>query len=138
MFRKVIIGIVILYLASVLVASGYTLFSVQREVRSLLVEKYREHFRASSALISSFFAEIQSDLLTLADHESVRARDDTLFTSFLEADEDTFQYHYSEAEQDIIDLFSAYRDRHSNVGSVYMGRANGSFVRSHPRSRPTR
>jgi response regulator RpfG family c-di-GMP phosphodiesterase len=138
MFRKVIIGIVILYLASVLVASGYTLFSVQREVRSLLVEKYREHFRASSALISSFFAEIQSDLLTLADHESVRAQDDTLFTSFLEADEDTFQYHYSEAEQDIIDLFSAYRARHSNVGSVYMGRANGSFVRSHPRTRPTR
>lgn len=138
MFRKVIIGIVVLYLLSVLVATGYTFFSVRNEVRELLVEKYREHFRTSTALIGGFFEEIQADLLTLADHESVRTRNDSRFTSFLEAEEETFQYRYTEAEQDIIDLFHAYQARHPHVGSVYMGRANGSFVRSHPRTRPTR
>lgn len=88
--------------------------------------------------LSSFFDEVESDLSALASNEIVRTRDDHDFTSFLEADELTFQYRYQETEKKIIDIFNTYRLTHRYVNSVYMGRENGSFVRSHERERPTR
>ncbi|NIX16808.1 MAG: chemotaxis protein, partial [Gammaproteobacteria bacterium] len=78
------------------------------------------------------------DLEGIAQDKFVRSRDDGNFTSFLNADENTFQYDYGELEQHIISIFNGYRTTHPYVHSVYMGRENGSFVRSHPRARPTR
>jgi hypothetical protein len=88
--------------------------------------------------LGSFIEEVEGDVNALTANELVRTRDDSHFTSFLEADEKTFQYHYSEIENKIIDIFNAYRVTHRYVSSVYMGRENGSFVRSHPRESPTR
>lgn len=68
----------------------------------------------------------------------VRNPKDEAFTSFLNADEKTFEYHYSVEEQQIIKIFNEYRLNHPYVNSVYMGRENGSFVRSHPRTSPTK
>ena len=87
--------------------------------------------------LSRFFEEVEGDVLSLAANPVVRTRDDRDFTSYLGADEATFTYHYGEAEKRIIDLFNTYRTTHRYVNSVYMGRENGSFVRSHPRERPT-
>ena len=70
--------------------------------------------------------------------ETVRSRDDRDFTSFLNADEKTYKYNIREPEQKIIDILNNYRVTHPYVNSVYMGRENGSFVRSHKRERPTR
>lgn len=88
--------------------------------------------------LSSFFAEVGNDVSTLAANELVWTRNDRDFTSFLNADEKTFEYHIQEPEQKIIDIFNNYRMTHPYVNSVYMGRENGSFVRSHKRARPTR
>jgi PAS domain S-box-containing protein len=88
--------------------------------------------------LSSFFDEAESDVNAIVANELVRTRDDRNFTSFLDADERTFQYRYQEIEKKIIDVFSTYRATHRYVNSVYMGRENGSFVRSHKRERPTR
>jgi PAS domain S-box-containing protein len=87
--------------------------------------------------VTSFLKEVEYDVLTLVANEAVRTRDDATFTSFLEAEEETFEYHYGPAELAIIEVFDSYRTSHPYANSVYMGRENGSFVRSHPRARPT-
>jgi len=88
--------------------------------------------------LTTFFNEVIWDLNVLTEDETVRTRDDSDFTTFLDADEKTFVYRIGESEQRIIDLFNNYRRTHPYVNSVYMGRENGSFVRSHKRRRPTR
>jgi len=87
--------------------------------------------------LTSFFQGVEADLRALTLNEFVRSRDDDPFTSFLQADPETFEYRIGELEQRIIDLFHHYRTTHRYVNSVYMGRENGSFVRSHKRAKPT-
>jgi signal transduction histidine kinase len=89
------------------------------------------------AMNDIFFAA-ESDVYNLVANEIVRSRDDRNFTSFLRADEKTFQYHIRPPEQKIINIFNSYRMTHRYVNSVYMGRENGSFVRSHKRAIPSR
>lgn len=88
--------------------------------------------------LTSFFRNMEHDLEAIAQNEIVRSRNDQKFTNFIDADEDLFQYNFSELEQKIIAIFNRYRTTHPYVHSVYMGRENGSFVRSHKRARPTR
>ena len=88
--------------------------------------------------LNSYFYQVEEDLNELVSNETVRSRNDQKFTNFLEADPDTFQYDIGPLEQKIIDIFNRYRQAHKYVNSVYMGRENGSFVRSHKRARPTK
>ncbi|MBW2673132.1 MAG: hypothetical protein JRD89_06910 [Deltaproteobacteria bacterium] len=81
---------------------------------------------------------MENDINALAANEAVRASDDRAFTNFLNANEKTFKYNIQEREQKIIDILNNYRVTHPYVNSVYMGRENGSSVRSHKRARPTR
>lgn len=87
--------------------------------------------------LNTFFTEVENDINSLASDESVRTRADGSFTNFLHADEKTFIYSITGSEQKIIDVFNNYQHTHSYVHSVYMGRENGSFVRSFKRERPT-
>jgi signal transduction histidine kinase len=91
----------------------------------------------ASFAVASLFDDVSADLDALCVLPAVRYRDDSRFTSFLRADEKSFRYDYSPEEFAIIELFSAYRETHPHVSSVYMGRESGAFVRSHPRTRPT-
>jgi len=88
--------------------------------------------------LNAFILDVESDVRTLVANEDVRTRDDRNFTNFLHADERNFQYQIGDSEQKIIDIFNNYLRTHSYVNSVYMGRENGGFVRSHKRQRPTR
>jgi len=88
--------------------------------------------------LSNFIREVEQDISELLLHEIVTDPDDTGFTSFLNASEETFTYHIGEREARIIKDLNAFRLTHPSVNSVYMGRETGTFVRSHPRSRPTR
>jgi two-component system sensor histidine kinase/response regulator len=102
-----------------------------------IAEDYQNQLKPIDFALSTFFKDAESDLRMLAANEFVRSREDRDFTNFTEADEAIFQYAYGPLERDIINLFSAYRETHDYVGSVYMGRENGSFVRSHKRAKPT-
>ncbi len=88
--------------------------------------------------LNSFFADVANDVAALAADETVRSRDDRAFTNFVNADERTFRYQVGTLERKIITILNNYRLTHPSVNSVYMGRKNGAFVRSHPRERPTR
>lgn len=87
--------------------------------------------------LTRFVRDVENDLRVLAADARVRTPDDGEFTSFLRADEKTFAYRTGPREQEIIDLFRTFKQYHPHVNSVYMGRENGSFVRSHKRERPT-
>ena len=88
-------------------------------------------------IIEELLLHYEEDLTALSLNELVTSREDAEFTSFLNTDEETFQYSIGELEQSIINLFNNYQISNSHVNSVYMGRENGSFVRSHPRERST-
>ncbi|UCD81328.1 MAG: HAMP domain-containing protein, partial [Desulfobacterales bacterium] len=88
--------------------------------------------------LASVVKGVETDLATIAASELVRSRNDADFTNFLEADPETFQYNIGKTEQNIITIFNDYRTHHPYVNSVYMGRENGSFVRSHKRNRATK
>ena len=85
-----------------------------------------------------FLEEVERDLLCLAADQRVRSRNDHDFTNFLNADEGSFEYHIGALESEIVEILNAFRVNHPHVNSVYMGRENGSFIRSHKRPRPTR
>jgi signal transduction histidine kinase/HAMP domain-containing protein len=87
--------------------------------------------------LTNFIREVEHDVQALAENELIRSREDINFTSFLTADESTFKYNIGELEQSIISVLNTFRTTHPYVNSVYMGRENGSFVRSHPRNQPT-
>jgi methyl-accepting chemotaxis protein len=87
--------------------------------------------------LSNFIGEAKYDVLALSLNDNVQTRDDSRFTNFLNASEDTFRYSYTPQEQEIIAVFRDYQTSHPYVSSVYMGRENGASVRSFPRARPT-
>jgi signal transduction histidine kinase len=106
---------------------------VHRSIQSEIVGnlEHIDHY------LVEFFQHLEADLETLIAHPIVRTRKEEQFTSFLDANPDTFEYQYSPEEKEIIRILNDYRIHHAFVSSVYMGRENGAFVRSHPRAKPT-
>ena len=58
--------------------------------------------------MNRFLEDTEADLLALAGDHRVAARDDRRFTSFLSADEHTFEYHISPLEQEIISVLNTF------------------------------
>lgn len=87
--------------------------------------------------LSNFIDEAKNDVLELSTNPIVYTPDSSNFTSFLNASAETFQYNITDKEQLIIDVQRGYQTSHPYVNSVYMGREDGTFVRSFPRASPT-
>ncbi|NLX48206.1 MAG: hypothetical protein GXY70_08590 [Euryarchaeota archaeon] len=81
--------------------------------------------------------EAGRDVEQLSMDERVRYPDDSNFTNFLNATEETFVYNITPEEQAIIDVLKDFQVSHPYVNSCYMGRENGAFVRAFPRASPT-
>lgn len=122
----------------ILVIVGSIFGYILRNDKFLTVKQdYQNQLEYVDFAIVNFFNEIKSDVEELSIMEAVRVRQEEEFTNFLNADTETFQYNIGETEQTIIDIFNNYRITHPYISSVYMGRENGSFVRSHKRAEPT-
>jgi PAS domain S-box-containing protein len=122
----------------IMLVIGSFLSSALRDITiDRIAENYRQQLKHIDFGLTRLIKGMEHDLGGIAQDKFVRSRDDKNFTSFLNADENTFQYDYGELEQHIISIFNGYRTTHPYVHSVYMGRENGSFVRSHKRARPT-
>ncbi len=135
--KRFLLGYLVVYIFAISGIAIYTGYSARTEIYTEVAVLYEEHFRIAEYNLNLFFKGIEEDLATIASCTIIQNADDKKFTSFLEADEKTFQYHYTPLELSIIEIFNNYRLTHPHVNSVYMGRSNGSFVRSHPRSIPT-
>jgi len=123
----------------ILVTIGTLLFS---RLKAAAYKEIYDNFQSQLAHIdfalSSVIKSAEKDLAYIAAIDLVRSRNDENFTNFTNADPETFQYNIGKLEQEIINLFNTYRITHDHVNSVYMGRENGSFVRSHKRTKPTK
>ena len=126
-------GLVILVVIGV-----YLTKSLKQSRLAAISTEYQTQLNHIDFALTSFFKETENDLAAIASNEFVTIREDQAFTNFTEADEKSFKYAIGPAEQTIINIFGRHRKTHKYVNSVYMGRANGSFVRSHKRNRPTR
>ncbi|MDB9822772.1 GAF domain-containing protein [Deltaproteobacteria bacterium] len=122
-----------------LILIGTVLSSRLREEKlGTLYENIHDQLIHIDFALTGFFKQVESDLKNIVITDLVRTRDDGDFTNFLEAEESAFEYEIGETEQGIINIFNNYKESHAYVNSVYMGRENGSFVRSHKRALPTR
>ncbi len=125
-------------LVILLTIGGLISFRLKRERLNSIYQSLQGRLVDINFVVTSFFTEIEKDLEGIVANPYVRSKEDGGFTSFVDADVSSFEYHIGEPEQKIIDVFSRYRNSHDHANSVYMGRKNGSFVRSHKRNRPTR
>ena len=128
----VIIGILVLLLMGV-----WTFTEFKKKQVEIIQANMIGQLELLDYSLTSFIHEVEYDVQALVANELVRTGDDDHFTSFLDANEINFKYDIGELEQSIIDVLNTFRTTHPYVNSVYMGRENGSFVRSHPRNKPT-
>lgn len=116
----------------------YTQIQTRIDVMARLEERLDDYMATTARDLDRFFDTVRADVLTLASWPEVRNPSGRPYTSFLDADPLTFRYNYTPGELNLIQLFESYRREHRHINSVYMGFADGSFVRSHPRAIPTR
>ena len=135
--RKILILFSLVSGGILVIIGSILLVSLRKQLFNTINEDYQNQLRHIDYTLTCFFEGFREDLENISSDPVVRTRDDNGFTSFLDADEETFEYNIGETEQRIIDIFSRYRTTHPHIHSVYMGRENGTFVRSHKRARPT-
>lgn len=134
--RVLLLYLLIALLVLVLIG-GVLPASLQKQNLNTVSGHYIDQLQHIDFAISSFISGVKYDVHELSINQDVRYRDDSDFTSFLNASEDTFQYSTGFHEQEIIRILKDYQLTHPYVDSVYMGRENGAFVRAFPRARPT-
>ncbi len=135
--RKLFVSYLTVGLIPLLIIGIYAHIYLRKEKFLSISEFFITQLSQIDFTLSTFLKDVEYDVEGLVNNKLVRVEDDPDFTNFLDADEQTFVYNIGAKEQQIIDVFANYRDYHYYVNSVYMGRENGGFVRSHPRARPT-
>ncbi|MBN2072899.1 MAG: HAMP domain-containing protein [Actinobacteria bacterium] len=125
-------------MAIIIFSVAIFIFNLRNNIFELIRDDYENQIEHLDFALCNFLEEAYSNVETIASIDIVRTGDDSEFTNFLYADEKTFQYDIGETEQEIIEIFSSFKKNHTYISSVYMGRENGSFVRSHKRARPTK
>lgn len=136
--KRILLLFGILYPLMLLVLLAVIYRTIGGESRKDMIALFNSELRNEERDLQDLFAGIGADLETLALDPAVTLADDSRFTSYLAAEPETFTYNYSPEEKAIIDQFAVYRRTHAEVNSVYMGRMNGTFVRSHERAEATR
>jgi hypothetical protein len=135
--RKLLISFLFVGLVPLFVIGAYVNLSLKTQKFQAISNAILTQLSQIDITLSSFLQEVGNDVEMLASEPTVSMREDEEFTNFLQAEAQTFTYTIGENEQRIIDIFANYRAHHTYVNSVYMGRENGAFVRSHPRASPT-
>lgn len=134
---KVIVLYICITLMILILIGGVLPASLHKQNLNTISEKSLEQLGHIDFALTNLVSEAKFDIHELSINKDIRTRDDPDFTSFLNASEDTFAYSIGGTEQKIIDIMQGYQSTHPYVNSVYMGRENGSFVRSYERARPT-
>lgn len=134
--KKKLLVLYVISIALTLLIVGYHIAVRLDKEKFLTIEKEldRQLMHLDFALTNAVKAA-EADVEALALNELIRTRDDSGFTSFVDIDVDSFEYNIPPDQQKIVNILNAYRETHPYVNSVYMGRENGTFVRSHPTER---
>lgn len=137
-WRKLILLFISVGLLSFTVLGLLSYRELRREKLLSIESNLSGQLKQLDLMVGSLFSDVEAAVQVLAHNPVVRTRNDANFTNFTQADEKTFTYNIGPVEARIRQLFARYRKYYENVNSVYMGRENGGFARSHKRARPTR
>ena len=74
-----------------------------------ITRNYQQQLKHIDFGLTRLIKGMEHDLEAIAQNEFVRSRQDQNFTSFLEADEKTFEYDYGDIEQRIISILNVNR-----------------------------
>ncbi len=133
--------ILIMYFAVsvfVLIIIGVVLpFFLYKQHLDLFVGDAKNQMKHINFAITNLVDSVKSDVHLLSINKTILDNNDRDFTNFVNISGKKFRYNIGSREQNIINILNEYRMTHSNINSVYMGRENGSFVRSHKRAEPT-
>jgi len=134
---KLLISYLMIGLLPLLIIGIYTNTRLHDEQFHTISDSYLAQLAQIDITLSNFLRNVEADVATLAADPIVRTKNDHEFTNFLQADPATFEYQIGATEQKIIETFLRYQEQHPYANSVYMGRSNGAFVRSHKRASAT-
>lgn len=135
---KLILNFLLIGIVPLFIFSLIGIFIINKIIFNDFYEFYQGQLYHIKNNINTLINDVKFDIDNLSQNKYVTTRNDNNFTNFLNADENTFKYNFNPAEQKIVDIFHSYLITHPYINSVYMGRENGSFVRSHPRPKPTK
>jgi signal transduction histidine kinase len=136
--NKLILLLIVTGLIIIIMTGSIIAFNMKNSMFDIIRMDYENQLENIDFAVYKLFSEVKSNVETITSIDVVRTGDDNDFTSFLNADVKTFKYEYGEVENEIINIFNSFRITHPYINSVYMGRENGSFVRSHKRAEPTK
>ncbi len=134
--KVVIIYLIIAFIVLIFIGGVLSTSLKEQNLNRISEQKIIELGHIDLAL-TTLVSDAQYDIHELSLNEIVRIRDDSGFTTYLNASEETFIYSPGDRELDIIQILNNYQSSHPHVNSVYMGRENGTFVRSNERARNT-
>lgn len=137
MQKKIGLGLFLVGVIPLILLGSVGYFKVKTHSFEYIQRFYSTQLYHISHSIETLLADTSYDINYLAGNALIRDKNDDDFTTFLKADEKTFIYRMGKTERAIVALLRGYQETHPYINSVYMGRENGSFVRSHPRPRPT-
>lgn len=134
---KIIILYFFITLMVLILIGGVLSTSLQEQNLDTISERSIDELNHIDFALTNLINEAKYDVYELSLNKIVRTRDDSGFTTYLNTSEKTFNYSPGDREQEIIHLLKNYQSSHPHVNSVYMGRENGTFVRSHERAKNT-
>jgi len=134
---RVIILYLFITLMVLILIGGVLSTSLQEQNLNTISEKSIDELSHIDFALTNLINEAKYDVYELSLNKKVRTPDDSEFTTYLNASEETFKYSPRDSEQEIIHILKNYQSSHPYVNSVYMGRENGTFVRSHERAKNT-
>ena len=134
---KIIILYLFITLMVLILIGGVLSTSLQEQNLNTISKKSIDELSHIDFALTNLINEAKYDVYELSLNKNVRIREDSEFTNYLNASEDTFEYSPGDREQEIIHILKNYQASHPYVNSVYMGRENGTFVRSYERARNT-
>ncbi len=136
--KKLLLSYLIIGVVPILFLGFYGAYVLKKARLDSMEKFYSAQLYQVNNIINTLIANVEYDIKTLTKHEDVIVRKGTDFTNFLDASEKSFVYDIDKKEKKIVKIFDSYRKSHPHINSVYMGRENGDFVRSHKRPRPTK
>ncbi len=138
MWRRIILLFISVGLVYFTVVGLLSYRQLQTEKISSIKSNLSGQLKQLELVVDTLFTNIESGVLVLAHNPLVRTRDDDGFTNFTKVGETPVSYRFNKTEAEIRKLFAQHKRYYEYVNSVYMGRENGGFVRSHKRAQPTR
>jgi len=107
--KKLLVMYSLTGLVILLIVGLWTYYEFREKQLAAIQANVHNQLELFDFALTNFLVEAENDVQALSENEMIQSSAENDFTSFLNADESTFEYHISGYEQKIIDILNAYR-----------------------------